>query len=58
MHRRRLGVLSALLLTTALILSAVPVAASSHLTVLLDGLSSPKGLSAGPGRSLVLGQGA
>jgi hypothetical protein len=58
MPRRRFGVLSALLVTAALILSAVPVAASSHLVVLLDGLSSPKGLSAGPGRSLVLGQGA
>jgi hypothetical protein len=51
-------VLSVLLATTALMLSAVPVAASSHLAVLLDGLSSPKGLSAGAGRTLILGQGA
>ena len=58
MHKRRIGVLSALLVTAALILSAVPVVARSHLVVLLDGLSSPKGLSAGAGRSLVLGQGA
>jgi hypothetical protein len=58
MPRRRFGVLSALLVTTALLVSAVPVVASSHLVVLLDGLSSPKGLSAGAGRSLVLGQGA
>lgn len=58
MRRGLFGVLATLLLIAALTIGAVPVAATSHLTVLLDGLSSPKGLSAGPGRTLVIGAGA
>ena len=58
MRRGLFGVLATLLLIAALTIGAVPVAAKSHLTVLLDGLSSPKALSAGPGRTLVIGAGA
>jgi hypothetical protein len=58
--RRRpvLGLFSAALLTSALMVGTAPVVARSHARVLLDGLSSPKGLSAGPGHTLIIGQGA
>jgi hypothetical protein len=58
--RRRpvLGLMSAALLVGGVTLGATSALATSHSTILLDELSSPKGLSAGPGRSLVIGQGA
>lgn len=58
MRRGLFGVLTILLLIATLAIGAVPVAAKSHLRVLLEGLNSPKALAAGPGRTLFIGQGA
>jgi hypothetical protein len=58
MRRGLFGVLTTLLLIATLVIGAAPVAAKSQLSVLLDGLNSPKGLAVGPGRTLFMGQGA
>jgi hypothetical protein len=57
MHRRRVGTLFAAgLLIIGTLVTAVPATAKGHLDVLMEELSSPKGLFAG-GQSLFVGQG-
>ena len=53
---RRVAGLVAAGLIVAASLAAAPVAAKGHLDVLLDGLSSPKGITAA-GNALFIGQG-
>jgi hypothetical protein len=55
MRFRRFGVLP--LLVIALVVTAVPVAASGRLRVLLEGLNSPKALAPVPGVGVLIGQG-
>ena len=57
MRRVSKSVLAAVVAATGLLAAAVPVDAAGTSTVLLSGLSSPKGLAA-PGDSLLVGQGA
>ena len=59
MNRRRSASLisAGLILGASLFSGAVPAAAKGHLDVLLDGLSSPKGIVAGP-KSVFISQGA
>jgi NHL repeat-containing protein len=62
MTRRRSArmVLAGLIITASMLVAAAPVAADgprSHVEVLLDGLSSPKGIDVGPS-SVFVGQGA
>ena len=56
MSRRRAASLFAAGLVMISLVAAAPVVAKSHLHVLLDGLNSPKGISAG-GHSVFVGQG-
>lgn len=58
MRRLSKSVLAAVVAATGLLAGAVPVDAAGTSTVLLSGLSSPKGLAAAPGDSLLIGQGA
>ena len=55
-HRRTASLAAAGLLLLGTLASAAPVAARSHVVVLLHGLSSPKGLDTG-GKSIFVGQG-
>ena len=55
-HRRTASLAAAGLLLLGTLASAAPVAARSHVVVLLHGLSSPKGLDTG-GKSIFIGQG-
>ena len=59
MNRRRSASLvsAGLILGASLFAGAVPAAAKGHLDVLLDGLTSPKGIAAGP-KSVAVSQGA
>ena len=56
MRRRRAASLLAAGLVTLSLVAAAPVAAKTHVRVLLDGLNSPKGVFAGP-FSVFVGQG-
>ena len=57
-RRRVVSLVSAgLILIASMFATAVPAAGKGHLDVLLDGLSSPKGLAAGP-KSVAVSQGA
>lgn len=56
MHRRRLASLFAAGLILLSLAAAAPATAKGHLNVLLDGLSSPKGIIAGP-KSVFVSQG-
>ena len=61
MHRgRRAGLVVAGLVIGATLITTAPVAAhgTGHVRVLMDGLSSPKGLSLGPAGSVLVAQGA
>lgn len=57
-RRRAASLVSAgLIIGASMFAAAVPAAAKGHLDVLLDGLSAPKGIDAGP-KSVFVGQGA
>jgi hypothetical protein len=60
MSRRRVVALfsACLIIGASTLAAAAPAAAKSHLDVLLDGLSSPKGITMLPGKSVGIGQGA
>jgi hypothetical protein len=60
MSRRRIASLisAGLIIVTSLLVTAAPAAAKGHLDVLLDGLSSPKGIDTLPGQVVFVSQGA